>query len=149
MNNQDGNCSEEDTRKNTIDDLVLELTSLKNDYNILYEKNQKVIKEYEELDNKYATLVDNYKENTIIQSMNDMKKKYDSLIANTVPNYRYNMLNTKYEELVKVITSLEIFINHISKAVKNLEDTSTYDSNLVYKIQLELLILKEIIQDAI
>lgn len=135
---------------------ILEYTSLKQDYEALLNKHDSMIlkfKElqlnYDELEEKYNELDENYKENTIIQSMNEMKKKYDSLIINTVPKYRYNLLSNKCEEMSKVFSSVEVIVNHIAKGIKRLDNHGTIDTNAVYKIQLELLILKEIIQDVI
>ncbi|NBP00274.1 MAG: hypothetical protein EBU90_09150 [Proteobacteria bacterium] len=105
---------------------------------------------YNELTEKYQKLQHDYSENTIVESMNDMKRKYEQLVANTVPAYKYNLINEKYERLSHTFIGSEILIDHIVKGLKRLETVSAMDrTNLLYKIQLELLILKEILQDSV
>lgn len=141
-----------DTYKNlqtSYEQLNKTYDELNNSYDELNSSYHEVKDSYEELKSSYNELNESYKENTIIQSMNDMKRKYDNLVLNSVPSYKYKLLTTKYEELLKVSTSADVIINHAVKLLKTLENNSSYDSNTVYKIELELIILKEIIDDVI
>uniref|UniRef100_A0A6C0H6I8 Uncharacterized protein n=1 Tax=viral metagenome TaxID=1070528 RepID=A0A6C0H6I8_9ZZZZ len=114
------------------------------------DKYQTLLTKYNELTEKYEQLQHDYSENTIVESMNDMKRKYEQLIANTVPAYKYTLLSEKYERLSRTFISSEILIDHIIKGLKKLETVSAMDrTNFLYKRQLELLILKEILQDSV
>jgi len=111
---------------------------------------QKLLSKYDELQKKYNQLEHDYSENTIIESMNDMKRKYEQLVANTVPSYKHNMLSEKFDRVSHTILSSEILIEHIVKGLKKIETISSMERiNLLYKVQLELIILKEILQDSI
>ena len=114
------------------------------------DKYQTLLSKYNELLEKYNQLEHDYSENTIVESMNDMKRKYEQLIASTVPSYKYSLLNEKYERATHTIIGSDILIDHIVRGLKKLETMNSIDrTNSLYKVQLELIILKEILQDSV
>lgn len=113
------------------------------------DKYQILLSKYNELLEKYNQLEHDYSENTIVESMNDMKRKYEQLVANTVPAYKYNLLNEKFERVSHTVHGSDVLIDYIIKGLKKTETMGAIDrTNSLYKIQLELIILKEILQDS-
>lgn len=133
---------------------------LNTDINIDYELNEKYNKlendynklenDYNKLKSDYDILKNEYSENIIIQSMNDMKVKYDTLLKNTVPLFKFHLINEKYKVLVKSFTGCSILIDHIIKLLKRIDNTNVFDrKNIIYKTELELVTVKEILEDSI
>lgn len=98
---------------------------LKDDYSILYEKYQKLLKETSE--------------NTVLQSMNDMKLQYQDLLRNTVPKEKYEELLKDYSKIYSSLQGLNLLITNLGKHINS-------SSTLLYT---RFRILKEIIQDTI
>ena len=61
-----------------------EIENIKKDYIKLQEDYVKLQEDYVKLQEEYDKLLNDYSENVIIQSMNDMKQKYDTLLRSTV-----------------------------------------------------------------
>ena len=119
------------------------------EYNKLFERYTQLKNQYTQLEDQYTQLEKQYSENTIIQSMNDMKLRYEELVANTVSFGTYEKTSEKYEKLRRVVSSSEILIEHITNVIKKLENQTTEECRTkLYKAQIELLILKEILQEA-
>jgi hypothetical protein len=105
--------------------LQQELQHLKDDYSLLYEK--------------YSKLKQETSENTIIQSMNDMKIQYQEILRNTVSKDKYDDLLIEYERLYSTIHGIKILIQNTSKHVHS------SDSVIYSRIK----IIKEILNDTI
>lgn len=105
--------------------LQQELQILKDDYSLLYEKHSKLQQETSE--------------NTIIQSMNDMKLQYQEILRNTVSKEKYEDLLMEYERLYSTIHGVKILIQNVNKHVHS-SNTAIYS---------RLKIIKEILNDTI
>jgi hypothetical protein len=107
---------------------------------------QELEEKYKVLEEKYTTLVEECKENVIMQSMNEMKTRYDNMLKNTVPSYKYNTMAKKHEMMYTTLISCGVIIDHIMKIIKNFENRP-YDTAKTLQAQLELMMLKEIIEE--
>lgn len=114
-----------------------------------------LIIEYEELLSKYNDLKYDYQENTIVQSMNDMKKRYERLLETTVSLEEYKKLEAvkKSAERKLIATSVltEKIIDSLKKFEQEIVQTYTNDNDILahyqlYKIQLHMMFLKEILE---
>jgi|UniRef100_A0A6C0DUN8 hypothetical protein len=105
-------------------------------------------KEKEEIENNYKELQREYSENIIIQSMNEMKERYEQLMLDTVSKYRYENLLQKYNCYSKKINAVNVLLHHIMKQLKVIEHHALdgYEMD-VYRIKFELLSIKEILED--
>ena len=70
-----------------------------------------------------------YEENTVIQSMNDMKEQYIELekkhaetLKYSVSKYRYVLLANKYENLVRACAASVTFLDHAVKMIDFVDD---------------------------
>jgi hypothetical protein len=106
-----------------------------------------LLEQFEELKQSHQQLCNDYAENTIVQSMNDMKTQYEELIASTVSTYRYGLIQDKYHKLYRTTSSAGVLIDHILKVVKQIELEYVCNNIKINKVQLELNILKEILED--
>ena len=102
-----------------------ELLNLKDDYTCLYDK--------------YSKLLQETSENTVLQSMNDMKIQYQELLRNMVSKDKYEDLLIEYQKLYSTIHGLKILIQNVNKHV-NTNDTVIYS---------RIKIIKEILNDTI
>jgi len=113
--------------------------------------------EYKTLKRDYDTLVEEfdklkleYSENTIIQSMNDMKERYNELVNTTVSLYRYKALEKKYNTIYRASFSSLAIISHAKKIINKLDTRMIYDpERYLVKCKNDLDTLYEIIEDAI
>lgn len=113
------------------------------------------LQNYEDIKSKYEALLHEMKENTILESMNDMKVRYDELVKSTVSIYRYESLQQRYKELEQkhatlkdVFIAVPIMINHVSKLLTSLDVKTSQDGKLeLYKAKLELCTIKDIVED--
>lgn len=105
-----------------------------------------ILVKYKELLSKYDKLVEECKDNVVMESMNEMKTKYDNMLKNTVPTYKYNALTKKYEVAYTTLISCGVIIDHVSKAIKGLE--TRYDKSKILQAQLELVMLRDIIDES-
>ena len=125
------------------EDVINMYNELKDKYNNLESKYDKIFKEHEEL--KYE-----YSENTIIQSMNDMKNRYEELVKNTISVTKYNSLDDKYNKLAKNSISCITILDRIYKYIRRIDENPFYrDDHDFTKIQLELTIVSEILEDGL
>lgn len=111
----------------------------------------KLQKDYDELKNRFDKLTLEYSENVIIQSMNDMKEKYNRLLQTTVPSHKYNVTYDKYIKIVRNFSGCSVLIDHICKVMKT-SDKTYYSSDvkqLLYKIDNELIVIKDILEDSV
>lgn len=127
--------------------MIEELEKIKIDNENLNKELKVLQEQYEELLDKYDLLETQYSDNIVIQSMNDMKVKYDNMIKNTIPSYRYNALLNKYNTLLKNNSGSVVLLEHVLKMLKKIENNIMYDKNILFKAELELLTIKDILED--
>jgi predicted nucleic acid-binding Zn-ribbon protein len=135
-------------------DLLSKYTNLQNEFeefkkdykNISVEKSE-LQNEYEELKIEYDNLKTEYSENVIIQSMNDMKLRYERLIESTVPNYKYTILLEKYNHVIKYLTAATVLLDHINKNIKTINKSYIQDK-LLKQIEMEIYTTKSILEDS-
>lgn len=103
---------------------------------------------YNNLKHMYTELQVKYSENTIIQSMNDMKEQYNQLLKETVPLHRYNHLTKKHDYLEKKCQAVGYLLDHILRQLKKFENIIPNTSeNDLFKVQFEVITTREIIEE--
>jgi hypothetical protein len=115
--------------------------SLEEKYNVLLDEHNKLVEEYEKLSHEFN-------ENVIIQSMNDMRDKYNNMIKNTVPLYKYQLISEKYKNLHRTSIGCAVLIDHIIKLLRQSETNRDYKS-IILKSEIELITLKDILEDVL
>ena len=103
--------------------------------------------EYDILKQEHSSLKHEYSENVVIESMNDMKKKYESMLKTTISLYRYQVLDDKCKRLIRGFSGCSVLIDHVIRALKQIDINSLDRRNILYKIELELITVSEILQD--
>jgi hypothetical protein len=112
------------------------------------EKYTFILDKYIKLFRKYKDLKLEYSENTVIQSMNDMKERYEQLQRETVSLYRFNELQQKYKKQSKVINAVLVILENTSKRLRNLDSFLHTDRQKeVYRCEIELLIINELLEE--
>lgn len=105
--------------------------------------------EYENMQQQYEVLEAEYRENTIVQSMNDMKEQYEELLKTTVSMYRFRSLEDKHNKIVLNANAGSIICNHVIRLLKEIEsnlfDTTSRDN--LYKAHVQVSIIKDILDD--
>ena len=111
----------------------------------------KLQSEYERLKSEYEILKLEYSENHIIQSMNDMKERYERLVSTSVPNHKYQLILEKFSKLCKHTTSSIVLLDHIGKNIRSIEKLSFIHEikNLLAKVDLQLTTTKDILQEGV
>lgn len=99
---------------------------------------------YNELENEHNLLKHETSENVIIESMNEMKKRYDVMIRNTVSMHKHETLIEKYKDLKKTLIGVEMMIKRILQILRKINIDS---DGHIFKIEVELNILKEILEE--
>lgn len=121
-----------------------------NEIEIIQEDYDKLQEEYNKLQQEYDKLLNDYSENIIIQSMNDMKQKYDTLLRSTVSLYKHQILQDKFTNLIRSFSGCSVLIDHAIKVLKQTKNANLLDKkNLISKAELELITIKEILEDSI
>ncbi len=121
-----------------------------NEINSIHEEHNKLQEEYDKLHEEHAKLLNDYSENIIIQSMNDMKQKYDTLLRSSVSLYKHQILQDKFTNLIRSFSGCSVLIEHTIKVLKQTKNSNLLDKkNLISKAELELVIIKEILEDSI
>ena len=110
---------------------------------------ERLLKKYNNLHKMYTDLQHEYSENVIVQSMNDMKRRYDELMENTVPTYKYNLAVEQKKHMLESIIGSCVIIDHVKRELKKVETETLLDrTNRLFKVQLELIMLKDILKDS-
>jgi predicted nuclease with TOPRIM domain len=125
--------------------------NLQIEYSTLTLDREELKKKYDELVSKHETLKTEYTENVIIESMNDMKNKYERLLQTSVPNHKYTLLYEKYVRMVKYMTTSSVLLDHTYKLVRQVERlVYTNDiKSIVNKIENEINITRDILEDCL
>ena len=93
---------------------------------------------------KYDDLLSEYSENTIITSMNDMKKEYEYIESQLK---KLKNLNTKYFDTVKAV---KLMIETLIKTLSSNDELEYENSNLtifIYQLKLKLKFVIEILEN--
>jgi hypothetical protein len=136
--------------ENKYETLKKQYDALENQYGALDDKIEKLKDEHEILQKEYNSLQTNYSENIIIQSMQEMKERYDKMLKSTVTIHKYDTLYEKYKKLVKNFSGCTIILEYVIKTLKQLNRTLfTESKNLLFKAELQLEMIKEILEDSI
>jgi len=120
---------------------------LDEEYQILDARQKGLEQSYKELEKKYKELEESYKENAIIESMNEMKQQYDHLVLNSISLQRYKHLENKYNQEINKGIAVSVFLDHVLKKLKSCQDLSTQSSSFNCKLQLEIIMAKELLSD--
>jgi predicted nuclease with TOPRIM domain len=124
--------------------------NLQESFDNLQENFDNLKQSYDNLQEKYDKLLNDYSENVIIQSMNDMKQKYDTLIKTSVSLYKHQILQDKFTNLIRSFSGCSVLIDHTVKVLKQTKNVHLLDKkNLISKAELELITIKEILEDSI
>jgi len=125
--------------------------NLQIEYSTLTLDREELKKKYDELVLQHETLKTEYSENVIIESMNDMKNKYERLLQTSVPNHKYTLLYEKYIRMVKYMTTSSVLLDHTYKLVRQVERlVYTNDiKSIVNKIENEINITRDILEDCL
>lgn len=107
----------------------------------------KLNERYNCLEEEYVKLKGEYSENIIIQSMNEMKTRYDIMMKTTVPSYKFTLLNEKYNNLVKNRIGCSVLIDYIIKLIQKSENDVVNRRDIILKAELELITVKEILEN--
>lgn len=119
--------------------------------------NQDLYQQFIELENKYTELskqhldlLEEYKENVIIQSMNDMKERYERLLKYSVTKTKYEMLSDKYVKLLKKCSGCTVILDHTTDLLYKVDKGHSVDiKNSLTKIEYDLSLVKDILEDSI
>lgn len=106
-------------------------------YKLLKKQYDTLNEELKDVKNELECLRDEYSENTIIQSMNDMRDKYQDLLRTSIPKERYNELLVQKVKYIDHIKAIDIILNNISKFVEPSQ----------YAVYIRIKLLHEIIED--
>ena len=83
---------------------ICEYENLKTQYENLMADYDILKRDYQNLQSEHGKLKTEFSENIIIQSMNEMKERYERLVQSSVPNHKYNLLYERYTKIVKYFT---------------------------------------------
>jgi hypothetical protein len=122
----------------------------KEEYNDLYENFIKLENKHNELITEHSNLVEEFRENVIIQSMQDMKERYERMLRTTVPKIKYDILTDKYLKILKIFSGCTVLLDHTTGLLHKAENVySTEFKNYLKKIQIDVSLVKEILEDSI
>jgi 3-polyprenyl-4-hydroxybenzoate decarboxylase len=106
---------------------------------------KKLVETYKQLRIEHKKLLEDYSENTIIQSMNEMKERYEELVSNTISLYTHNDLKDKFTSLSKYTIHACVVLE---QALKSLDRLTTSSNNVhMYKIEVMLKNLKNLLDN--
>lgn len=134
--------------KSEYNKLQSEYDQLQSDRDELQSNHEDLKADYHQLNLDHTNLQNDYSENIIIQSMNEMKSRYERLVQTTVPNFKYKLLSEKYISLVKRSSGCCVFIDYIIKLLRELDTIRSNENNRqISKIEIQLQNIKEILEE--
>ena len=104
-------------------------------YRLLKKEYEKVCQQVDELKNELVVLQQEYCENTVIESMNDMRDRYQELLQTSVSKDRYNSLLSQKAKYVDHIKAIQILLNNVSKHI----EPTQYTAHLRIKLIMEII----------
>lgn len=125
-------------------------TENSNELNNLKTEHEKLKEEFEQLKEEHEQLKYEYSENTIVESMNNMKVQYEELMQTTVPQYKYDRLYDKWQKLYKINNAISVIISHTIRSLQKLTERFLYGGQNrleLEKIKFELCMVEEIAED--
>lgn len=118
---------------------------LKAEYHKLFEKYEELNDRYHNLKDEHEKLKKEYSENMIIESMNDMKIKYEELMNTTIPIYRYEFLEKKYADLKKRGAAVAVLLDYTAIYINKIH--VNYGEIDYEKLDYKLDIMKEMLEE--
>jgi len=116
----------------------------------LYQQFIELENKYTELSKQHSYLLEEYKENVIIQSMNDMKERYERLLKHSVTKTKYDILHDKYLKLLKKCSGCTVILDHTTDLLYKVDKGHSVDTkNCLPKIEYDLSLVKDILDDSI
>jgi hypothetical protein len=120
------------------------------DYITLHENFLDLEKKYLELNMQHSNLVEEFKENVIIQSMQEMKERYERILKTYVPKIKHDILSEKYLKLLKTSSGCTVLLDHATNLLSQAEKSYPSDyRNYINKINIDISIVKDILEDSI
>jgi predicted nuclease with TOPRIM domain len=132
------------SNENTYNIENLSTYELKKRYIDIQKKYTDTLSECNIIRKKYDDLLSEYSENTIITSMNDMKKEYEYIESQLK---KLKNLNTKYFDTVKAV---KLMIETLIKTLSSNDELEYENSNLtifIYQLKLKLKFVIEILEN--
>jgi predicted nuclease with TOPRIM domain len=122
----------------------LSALELKKRYMDVHKKYTETLNECNTIRKKYNDLVHEYSENTIINSMNDMKKEYEYIESQLK---RLKTLNTNYFDTIKAVKlMIETLIKTLS-ANNEFEYDNSHLTVFIYQLKLKLKFVTEMLEN--
>lgn len=120
------------------------------DYTTLHENFSQLERKYLELNTQHSNLVEEFKENVIIQSMQEMKERYERILKTHVPKIKHDILSEKYFKLLKTSSGCTVLLDHATNLLNQTEKSYPSDyRNYINKISIDISIVKDILEDSI
>ena len=130
--------------------LLEEHKTLKSKYEETKSKYEDVKCMYAQLKNEYDVLTLEYSENTIIQSMNDMKERYEELVNSSVSLYKYEYLEKKWNNMKEKGTTVVVLLDYLASSLRKMEYDINYNSFLdEKKVEFQMIIMKELLEEGL
>lgn len=117
-------------------------------YKLLLGEYTRLKEQYNNLNNEFEKLKHETSENTVIQSMNDMKTQYDRVMQNTVPLYRFKSLEQHCEHFSQTCQAAVVLLEHSRKSISGI-NRFNFNEKIARKVEIETIVIKDLIQDAI
>lgn len=130
---------------------ICEYENLKTQYENLMADYDILKRDYQNLQSEHGKLKTEFSENIIIQSMNEMKERYERLVQSSVPNHKYNLLYERYTKIVKYFTTCSVLLDYVYKQVRHM-DRSVYNSEMkqtLHKIENDITTTKNILEEGL
>jgi hypothetical protein len=130
---------------------VSEYEKLKAEYDTLSKQHATLQTEHATLQTQHAKLQTEFSENVIIQSMNEMKDRYERLVQSSVPNHKYNLLYERFTKIIKYFTACSVLLDYIYKQVKQF-DRLVYNTDMkqsLQKIEMDITTTKNILEEGL
>lgn len=123
-----------------------ELETLRDEHEKLQNEHDQLQNEHDQLKNEHNLLQNEYNENIIIESMNEMKERYERMMRIMVPSHKYEILLNKYKDLIKKVSGCCVLLDHSQTLLKSVDAVFFTEKKVVVdKIHLELDIIKDIL----
>jgi phage shock protein A len=117
-------------------------------YAQLKREHDKLKAEHEQLQTDYEQLNLEFQENTIIQSMNSMKDRYEHLVNSTVPSYKYDLMKEKASKMRKTMIGAQVILAHSIVKLLQLEAYITMEERKeLFRLKNEINIVIDILED--
>lgn len=116
----------------------------------LYKRFVELENKYIELHKEHTNLLEEYKENVIIQSMNEMKERYERILKTSVSKIKYEMLSEKYLKTLKTSSGCTVILDHTTDLIHKAE--KSYSTDLKYylsKIENDVSLIKDILEESV